>query len=399
MFKIDEDIKKDNNLWAFNKDKNQLEFKYTEEIKENYQTLFKTIFAGINVDESTPQGQIITTLTQVDLLGISFLTNLANAFFLGGNGYFLDLWSYNLYRVTRKEGIPASVLVNIQGVAGTEIPADFIVSDGEDNYKISKAIKIPEEGNIEVLFYNTEINKKIPEVNSIDKMVTVINGVERINNNSRGNEAIFKESDDELYKRCIDFKSTAKNASFISILANVFQVQGVIKVTGEENTTNSVINVNGVSINPHSICIVVEGGDDNDIANAIFSSRATGCGMMGDVSVVISYNGLLYEVNFYRPKYIILKAEVILLEKKEPPSNFEDLIKNNLANYINKLKIGELITQPSLTQNLYNELVGFYIKEVKFGLKSGTLGYNPIQLKLNEMAVISKGDISVRVTQ
>ena len=131
------------NLWSLN-DTGTLEFSYKDEILAQYQNLFKTIFGDINIDESTPQGQIITSLTQVDLATISYLENLANAFFFGGSGEFLDKWAWNLYRVVRKNGTPASVIITITGRPDTEIPADFTISDGSQNYIIESPTQIPE---------------------------------------------------------------------------------------------------------------------------------------------------------------------------------------------------------------------------------------------------------------
>ncbi|HEH6263707.1 TPA: baseplate J/gp47 family protein, partial [Campylobacter jejuni] len=282
MFRIETALDNNSNLWSFNQETNQLEFAYKDDILSEYQALFKNIFPDINTDPSTPQGQIITSLTQTDLATISYLENLANAFFLGGNGYFLDLWAWNLFRVTRKQGIPSSALITIQGVAGTEIPEDFLISDNQYNYKISQSVIIPNTGTIDVLFYCTEINEFIANPNTITQIVTIVNGVERVNNTNMATPAILKETDGELFQRCVYFGSTARNASFRSILANVAEVIGVNRIAGAENVTNNPLEVSGVTLTPHSICLVVDGGENEDIANAMFNSRATGCDMVGD---------------------------------------------------------------------------------------------------------------------
>ncbi|HDZ5042729.1 TPA: baseplate J/gp47 family protein [Campylobacter jejuni] len=397
MFKIDEALQINNNLWAINEKSGKLEFKYKDEILESYNNLFQTIFEDINIDPSTPQGQIITSLTQTDLASISFLENLSNAFFLGGNGYFLDLWSWNLFRVTRKNGIPSSVLIEIQGTPDTTITSDFLITDGNYNYQISKESKIGDDGKVEVLFYCTEINEFVAQANTINQIITLIDGVEKVNNNSIATGATLTETDGKLFDRCVRFGSTAKNASFRSILANIAQINGVIKVTGAENVGNDEAQINGLTIDGHSIALVIEGGKDEEIANVILESRSTGCGMMGDVSIDMLYNGTTYNFKFYRPTQIILKAEVTIKEMKEPPSNYGDVLKSNITNFINNLDIGTLITQPAISENLYKNLTGFFIKDVKFGLKTGDVGYTPIQLKLNEMAVISKDDIKVNL--
>ncbi|EGX8974028.1 hypothetical protein JHI36_001083 [Campylobacter jejuni] len=396
MFRIETALDNNSNLWSFNQETNQLEFAYKDDILSEYQALFKNIFPDINTDPSTPQGQIITSLTQTDLATISYLENLANAFFLGGNGYFLDLWAWNLFRVTRKQGIPSSALITIQGVAGTEIPEDFLISDNQYNYKISQSVIIPNTGTIDVLFYCTEINEFIANPNTINQIVTIVNGVERVNNTNMATPAILKETDGELFQRCVYFGSTARNASFRSILANVAEVIGVNRIAGAENVTNEPLEVSGVTLTPHSICLVVDGGENEDIANAMFNSRATGCDMVGDTEVTILLDNQKYTYKFYRPTAVPLKAEVkVSATGAIIPSNYESEVKNVLSNFINNLDINKNITQPLLANNLIKNITDLNILDVQFGLKSGNVGYTNIQLKLNEIASISIDDITV----
>lgn len=396
MFRIETALDNNSNLWSFNQETNQLEFAYKDDILSEYQALFKNVFPDINTDPSTPQGQIITSLTQTDLATISYLENLANAFFLGGNGYFLDLWAWNLFRVTRKQGIPSSALITIQGVVGTEIPEDFLISDNQYNYKISQSVIIPNTGTIDVLFYCTEINEFIANPNTITQIVTIVNGVERVNNTNMATPAILKETDGELFQRCVYFGSTARNASFRSILANVAEVSGVNRIAGAENVTNGPLEVSGVTLTPHSICLVVDGGENENIANAMFNSRATGCDMVGDTEVTILLDNQKYTYKFYRPTAVPLKAEVkVSATGAIIPSNYESEVKNVLSNFINNLDINKNITQPLLANNLIKNITDLNILDVKFGLKSGDVGYTNIQLKLNEIASISVDDITV----
>lgn len=396
MFRIETALDNNSNLWSFNQETNQLEFAYKDDILSEYQALFKNVFPDINTDPSTPQGQIITSLTQTDLATISYLENLANAFFLGGNGYFLDLWAWNLFRVTRKQGIPSSALITIQGVVGTEIPEDFLISDNQYNYKISQSVIIPNTGTIDVLFYCTEINEFIANPNTITQIVTIVNGVERVNNTNMATPAILKETDGELFQRCVYFGSTARNASFRSILANVAEVSGVNRIAGAENVTNGPLEVSGVTLTPHSICLVVDGGENENIANAMFNSRATGCDMVGDTEVTILLDNQKYTYKFYRPTAVPLKAQVkVSATGAIIPSNYESEVKNVLSNFINNLDINKNITQPLLANNLIKNITDLNILDVKFGLKSGDLGYTNIQLKLNEIASIRVDDITV----
>ena len=398
MFRIERNNDNFNksNLWSLN-DGGTLEFSYKDEILAQYQNLFKTIFGDINIDESTPQGQIITSLTQVDLATISYLENLANAFFFGGSGEFLDKWAWNLYRVVRKQGTPSSVVITITGRPDTEIPADFTISDGSQNYIIESPVQIPETGEIKAKFINTEINDKTSSPNTITQIVTNINGVERVTNEAPSTLAIMRETDAQLFNRCLYFGSTATNASFRSILANVAQVQGVSRIAGAENVLDTPQTIQGVELTPHSICIVVDGGENEAIAKAIQQSKATGCDMVGTTEQILYIDKQKYFYRFYRPTQVTLQAQITVSKTGALiPANFETLVKNSLADFINSLDIAKTITQPLLSNALIKAVGNdLNIDDLKFSIKSQTLGYSPIALKLNEVAFISLSDIKV----
>ena len=397
MFRIDDKIAQNTNLWSLN-DNGELEFSYKDDILAEYQSLFKTIFGDINTDPSTPQGQIITSLTQIDLATISYLENLANAFFFGGSGDFLDKWAWNLYRVTRKQGTPSSVLIKITGRPTTDIPSDFTISDGSENYIIEAPTRIGENGEVIAKFNNININDFVAKANTITQIVTNIDGVERVNNENNATQAIFRETDAELFNRCLYFGSTATNSSFRSILANVAQVKGVNRIAGAENVANQNKIINGVELTPHSICIVVDGGEAQEIAEAIQRSRATGCDMLGDIEIPLYIDKQKYIYRFYRPKVVAIKAKVTISQSNSVliRADFEKITKEALANFINNLYIAKTITQPLLSNALI-KIVGsdFNIDDLQFSKKSENLAYSPINLKLNEVAIISLDDIEV----
>ena len=399
MFRIERNNDNFNksNLWSLN-DSGELEFSYKDDILAEYQSLFKTIFGDINTDPSTPQGQIITSLTQIDLATISYLENLANAFFFGGSGDFLDKWAWNLYRVTRKQGTPSSVIIKITGRPTTDIPNDFTISDGSENYIIEAPTRIGENGEVIAKFNNIAINDFVAKANTITQIVTNIDGVERVNNENNATQAIFRETDAELFNRCLYFGSTATNSSFRSILANVAQVKGVNRIAGAENVANQNKIINGVELTPHSICIVVDGGEAQEIAEAIQKSRATGCDMVGDIEIPLYIDKQKYIYRFYRPKMVAIKAKITVSQANSGliRADFEKITKEALANFINHLDIAKTITQPLLSNALI-KIVGsdFNIDDLKFSKKSESLAYSPINLKLNEIATISLDDIEV----
>lgn len=383
------------NLWKFNTDKSGLEFSQTSDIESAYQDLFKRIFPDINLDPSTPAGQIITYLTEQDTATIQAIQDFVNYFFLGGNGQMLDLWAYNQYRITRKSAVKGNVLIDIIGVPGTLIPSGFIVSNGELQFETYAEYTIGDSGSIQIQFQQVEVSEKIALQDTITQIVTKINGVDSVNNQNSSTAGTLRESDTQFYKRALQYGSIYKNSSFASILANIANVSGVEKISGYENPTKDQVVYKGVTMTPHSICVCVLGGSDLDIATEFSYSKPPGCAMVGDVEVPVEVEGKEVKYRFYRPTLKSLKFEVSCVIYTNSPSSYQIIIKEAIKNHINNLNIGVDITQPSISKVCEGVANGFIIDSVKIGLKNGSVGWDTIELNLNEMAVIADSDIFV----
>lgn len=382
-------------LWKLKDDKSGLEFQFTESIESAYKELFNKIFPNINTEPSTPIGQIITHLTEQDTATITAIQDLINYFFLGGNANLLDIWAYNQYRATRKKGVNGSALIDIQGEPHTKINKGFTISDGETRYILDKDITIGENGKAQALFSAESPTEKISLANTITQIVTNIVGVEKVNNPNPSKAGILTESDSAFYYRCQKYGSLFKNSSFASILANIANLHGVEKIGGYENASGQEITKNGFKIDPFSFVIIVKGGDSHKIAETIAQCKPPGAGMMGDteIKLIINTKEIIYK--FQRPTEAQMKAEISVQTDINSPSIYAEQVKQAVINYINALEIGDYITQPALSQQIAKETSGFQIQDVKIGRKSASVGYNPIQLNLDELATISTADIQV----
>lgn len=397
MFKIDEKLVTESNLWSFDRETQTIKFPYADELLSEYQALFKSVFPNLNIDPSTPQGQLITSITQTDLNTIAFLQNMINAFFFGGTGFSLDIWAWNLFRITRKDGVKSQAVIKIDGVPRTQIPTGFQVTDGQHIFTIQSAQRLDANGTINALFIADELDDFQAPANSLNQMVNVILGIERVTNPNQASAPIQKETDTELFERCVDFGSIATNASFKSILANVANVSGVTKINGIENYTSADLTTQGLTLPAHSFSLIVKGGNDDNIAHAIYNSRATGAGMNGDVEIKIELGAEIYTYKFSRPTLKNLACEVKITNKNLIDANYKEFVKNAVVNYINALDIGALITQPNLANSVKNQISGFEIVDIKIGAKGEALSYDLIQLKGNEEAFIANDDISVEL--
>lgn len=382
-------------LWKFNKDKSGLEFAYTDEIQAEYVTLFKQIFKDINTEPSTTAGQLITYLTELDTRAITTQQDILNYFFLGGSGKMLDLWAYNQYRIKRKKGLNGSVSIDISGVPFTKIPKGFKVSDGENVYILENDTQIMYDGKVSAQFIAETPKETISLSNKVTQIVTSIVGVERVTNPAPSVAGILTENDSALYLRCQQYGSIFKNSSFASILANVSQVKGVTKIGGYENVSDNQETFLGFVLKPHSFVIVVQGGDDKEIAQTIAQCKPPGSAMNGNTEIELLVNDKKITYAFQRPKLVKLKIDVSCDLNLNSPNTYADLVKDAILNYINTIGIGDFISQPALSQSIVSEANGFGIKDVKLGKKDSGTSYSPIQLNLDELATIELTDINV----
>lgn len=383
-------------IWEYNKDKTKLEFKTGHDILQSYNTLFSNIFENINLNPDTPQGQLISADAQRDMEIINSIEDICNYFFNGGNGLMLDMWAWNLFRATRKESVDGYVNIEINGVPNTTINAGFIVSDGNLQYELRTNITIDSKGNANAIFYNKKNTLDISKANTITQIITPLLNVERVNNPSDSIPTIPKESDTAFYIRCINYGSLYPNGSFASIMANIYQIEGVNKVNGYENKTNEEITYKGVKFPPHSIGIVISGGDKQKIGKVISETKPVGTDIVGNVEVEVKDPfGRLIIYKYYTPTLVPLKFDINIKSDVTSPKNYKEQITQALNYFINNLPIGAYITQPEVSKAIENYITGFIVVDVKISKKSDTPNYNAIELNFAELASVSPEDISV----
>lgn len=390
--------------WELSEDKTELKLKTTEDILVSYKELFTKIFGNdLNLEPSTPQGQIITALVESDVNTLNLIQNLANAIMFGGSGIYLDKWAFNLFRAIRKTGTPSSVNVTIYGNPRVIVPSGFTVSDGNLNYKIDNDLEIPSSGEISATFICTEISDSVSLINTINQIVTPVIGVNRVNNLSPSTEAIPTESDSSLFKRCISYGSLSSNATLDSLLSEISQINNVLKVNGYENSLSQSVTFKGTLFERHSFGLVILGGDNEEIAKTIQRLKPPGPTMMGDVEVEIPVDNLQaynkeYNVTyrFYRPTNVPLQFSASVKLFNYTPANYQELLKKAIMKFIEESKIGSIINVNDIVNYVFNYCGPiFLIEQLELSKKSEVLSQSDIDLQFLEMAVVEIDDIIV----
>ena len=279
------------------------------EIKTTFQTIFTgSLGSDLNLDDATPQGDLINGLTEEKLLDnaqILYFLNQQNP--ETADGIFQDALG-SIYGIQRKVATNSVVNCVCNGLAGTVLrgvssgnPA-MVQSTNGDLFQCLVGGTIPASGTITLQFAAVETGAIPVGANTLTTIYNVVNGWDSVNNPSAGTlgSEIESRADFEARRK----KSLALNAtgSLGSVYSHVQEVEGVTDVFVWENDTNASVTYRGITLGAHSIYICENGASDaSELAEAIYNSKSAGCDTNGTntCSFTEPMTGVTYSYNYY----------------------------------------------------------------------------------------------------
>lgn len=312
-------------------------------------------FGGnLNYALTTPQGQLATTeaavISETDA-NFCYLTNQFDPAY--AQGRYQDALG-RIYFLSRNPAEPTVLQVVCSGGLNVSIPVGALIRDDNGNvYSCTAAGSIPSSGNITLPFANlTPGPVSVPETVTIYQAipgwdsVSVSSGVPGSNVESRSQFEVRRAA------------SVAQNAvgSLPAVQGAVLSVSGVLDCYVYENPTGSPITTLGVTLPAHSLYVAVVGGNDNDVAQAIWSKKAPGCAYYsGNTSVTVyDTNGYLqpypsYTVTYEIPASLPFVFAVSIENSSLVPADATTQIQNAIVNALAggdggpRAKIGSLV--------------------------------------------------------
>jgi uncharacterized phage protein gp47/JayE len=265
---------------------------------------------------------------------------------------------YFSYAPTTAQGIGLSSVVKINGlrrlapsnstvelllvgVAGTIIP-NGVVGDGFGNaWDLPVQVVIPVEGQILETATAAVAGAISAAPNTVTNIQTLMPGWQTATNPQSAFPGAPVETDATLRKRQSVSTSLPAITPRESIAAAVANVPGVGRTSVHDNDSD-FYDQNLVP--PHSIAVIVEGGDAMAIAQAIALKKNTGCGTYGTTQqVVFDQQGVPLTVDFF---YLIEIPIFVTIQVQPLPGYLETtgtLIMDVIAAYIQNSQIGEYV--------------------------------------------------------
>lgn len=233
--------------------------------------------------------------------------------------------------------------------------------------------------------------------NSLDFLITPISGVDRVNNLTAGVLGRDRETDVELRARALGSPTALSRSTAEAIRLYVEQnVPAVQSVRVFEN--RSMVEDNGRP--PKSYEVVVEGGDDELIAGAIFEAGPAGIQAFGDTTVVVETSGGDIAIGFTRPEEVFIFIQAVLtVVPGEFPLAGIDAVSQNLFELGGEQAVGQDVLWQSYFEAIY-QVPGVTSANLIFAESSnpntpGPFSSTNISIGMTAIAVLNLDNIQV----
>ena len=271
----------------------------------------------LDTEPSTPAGQLIDAeVAEIEAKNAAVLY-LANQFNPKVNdGVWQDAIGY-IYFINRKLDEPTVVTCQVTGLNGTTIPYGALV-ESVTGYTLicSRAVTIGSTGQAETTFRVSDTGPIEIPANSVTRITTTVPGWDTINNEAAGAVGRDVETRSEFEARRAQSVAANAHGSVGATFGTIANLPGVLDLAVLENIGPVDVIQFGVTVPAHGVTICVYGGDDDAIAEAIYTKKDNGADTGGNTVVTHIAPDIpgnpVYEYKILRPDPVNFWIQVTL---------------------------------------------------------------------------------------
>lgn len=294
---------------------------------------------GVNPALETPQGQLASSQTAIigntnnDFVSI---TNQVDPAFATGR---MQDAIARIYFLERNPSEPTIVQAVCSGLAAVVIPVGALAVAADGNlYTCTQEGEIALDGTVTVPFACNVVGPIPCPEGTLSTIYQAIPGWDSITNPTEGVVGRDVESRSAFEARRAASVALNSRGSLPSIRGAVLDVSGVLDAYVTENDDVDPVVIGGVTIAGHSLYVAVAGGDQDEVAHAIWSRKAPGCGYTGTTTVVVTddnpgYTPPLpsYNVKFTIPASLAILFKVNIVNSNLVPADALTQIQNAIV--------------------------------------------------------------------
>lgn len=362
----------------------------------------------LDTNPETPAGQLIDGQTALasekdnDMIYISNMFNPKNA-----TGVWQDALAA-IYFLNRKIALPTYVTCQVRGAYGTTIPYGALVQDVNGyTFLNTSVVVIGSSGTANIYVRCTETGAVEVAPNTVTQIVTTVPGWDSVTNPSAGITGRDEESQAAFENRRAGSVGKNSHGAVASIYGTIADLNNVVAVLVLENTTNADKTIKGVTLAGHSVYISVYGGDNTDIARAIYNKIDGGVGTQGNT--MLTYNpasdniadqpDALYTYYIERPDTVETAVKVTVSD--DETTGLTNAIKEAVVENFNgnssfrRVKMGDTL----YASRFYSDVIKAGVTmleniEIKYPSATGSYA-DSIDIPASELPTISAEDVTV----
>ena len=326
------------------------------------------IFSGVLADYSAAFGKDLNTTTvgtpqwvlAAETSQAIALQNAAMAYVLSmfnpatSSGRWQDALG-QIYFQTRSMGTPTLVVATCSGAAGVTLPEGVKATDSAGNVYESTAPAVFGINGLVIVEFKNVVSGAIPcSADSLTKIETPVFGWDAITNENSGIVGTDVEDRGAFERRRRETVAANAKGSIEAIGAAVLKLTGVADCYYTQNVENITVEEGATNypLAPHSVYVCVVGGEDDEIARAIWTKKSDGSNTNGSVLKIVKDESVNYrrppeyKIKFNRPDLIPISLKITISANANLPSNVVSLIQEAVISSVtgeNRLRIASEI--------------------------------------------------------
>lgn len=303
--------------------------------------------------------------------------------------------------ISRKTATRSMVTLTLTGTPGAVIANGLASDESGVIWELPDSVTLNASGYASVVATCQQMGVVEAMAGTITRIATPTAGWTSVTNPAPADTGEAVETDSELRAR--QAESTAQpTQSILTGLRGALQaLDDVGRVAVYENDTDTTDD-NGIA--PHSIWCVVEGGDDDEVAETILLRKGLGCGTYGEETVVVTDDdGFDNEVNFSHVDYVDVDIAITLSRRSGYMASTESEIVSAIVNYLSEFAIGTDLTTSIIWMvaqqvNTDYRTPTFAITSVTAARHGETLSTDDVMFDADEVARGSSANITITVS-
>ena len=361
----------------------------------------RSIFgADINLDADTQDGQLLAIFAAA----ISDVNSQAVAVYSSFNpntaqGVAPDS-AVKTNGLERRAATPSQVDLTITGTVGTTIKNGYALDANRIKWMLPETVVIPSGGEITVSAHAKDDGAIEASAGTINRIGSPTLGWHAVTNKSAAVSGVAVESDVDLRLRQADSTALPSVSLWEGIIGSLLSLDGVLRVSGIKNDEDAPTEE---GVPGHTIAMIVDGGDAQEIGKTIFLKKGEGVGTYGSVTTTyLDYYGFPNTIKFSRPTVAKIQVKLTIAPGLTYLSTVSDEIKERVVAYVNSLKIGDDVGIARVLSSAVKDSASgidtrFTVESIELGRDNGATSSALIAIAWNEAALCSVEEVTIEV--